>query len=106
MAHSSKREGSDPTTTPEDLGSLVADDHADALRMESEKIASKINEAYGKLAAKLRGKADKAKSALEAKKGEKKRALLRRRFELYADAANELEMRVAERRGPEDGNSD
>lgn len=85
---------------------MVADDHSDALREESEKIAGKINEAYGKLASKLRGKADKAKSALETKKGEKKRALLRRRFELYADAANELEMRAAERRSPEDGNSD
>lgn len=106
MARSSKREGSEPAMTPEDLGALVADNHADALRQESEKIAGKINEAYGKLASKLRGKADKAKSAMETKKGEKKRALLRRRFELYADAANELEMRVADRRGPEDGNSD
>jgi hypothetical protein len=92
--------------TPEDLGALVADDHADALHQESEKIAGKINKAFDKLASKLRGKADKAKSAMETKKGEKKRALLRRRFELYADAANELEMRAAERRSPEDGDSD
>lgn len=106
MARSSKREGSDPAMTPEDLGAVVADGHADALRQESEKIAGKINEAYEKLASKLRAKADKAKSALELKKGEKKRALLRRRFELYADAANELEMRAAERRDPEDNDSD
>lgn len=106
MARSSKREGSDPPMTPEDLGALVVDDHAEALRHESEKIAAKINEAYGKLASKLRGKADRARSALETKKSEKKRVLLRRRFELYADAANELEMRAAERLGAEDSDSD
>ena len=106
MARSSKREGSDPAMTPEDLGAVVADKHTDALRQESEKITGKINEAYDKLASKLRGKADKAKLALETKKGEKKRALLRRRFELYADAANELEMRVADRRGSDVGDSD
>ncbi|MBP1183664.1 hypothetical protein [Methylobacterium sp. PvR107] len=92
--------------TPEDLGAVVADDHTDALRQESEKIAGKIDEAYGKLASKLRGKADKAKSTMETKTSAKKRALLRRRFELYADAANALEMRAAERRGSDDGKSD
>lgn len=102
MARSSKRDGSDPTITPEDLGAVVAGDHADALRDEGEKIAAKISEAYEKLASKLRGKADKAKTAMESKKGEKKRALLRRRFELYADAANELETLVVERRGSGD----
>ena len=81
-------------------------DHADALSQESEKIAGKIDAAYEKLAAKLRGKADKAKAGMETKKSETKRALLKRRFELYADAANEIEMRLADRQGSDYTGSD
>ncbi|WP_267355265.1 MULTISPECIES: hypothetical protein [unclassified Methylobacterium] len=92
--------------TPEDLGARVADDGTQALRDESEKIGTKINEAFEKFASKLRRKADKANAAMEMKKSETKRALLRRRFELYADAANEIEMRLADRRGSEDPDSD
>lgn len=106
MARSTERKGSIPAMTPEDLGARVADDHTSALRHESEKIAGKINEAYEKLASKLRGKADKAKAGMETKKSETKRAVLRRRFELYADAAHEIEMRLADRRGENDTDSD
>ena len=99
MARSSNDKGPDAPVTPEDLGAGMSDDHVGALREESEKTGGKINEAYEKLASKLRSKADKAKVRMEKKKGEKKRALLKRRFELYGDAAHEIEMRLADRRG-------
>ena len=106
MARSSEGEGSDAPVTPEDLGARMSDDHEAALRDESEKISGKIDEAFEKLASKLRSKADKAKAGMETKKGEKKRALLRRRFKLYGDAAHEIEMRLADRRESEDPDSD
>lgn len=102
MAHSSKKHGS----TLEELGARVAVDHTDALRQEGKKITAKIDAAYDKLASKLRGKADKAKASMDAKRDDRKRALLRRRFELYADAANDLEMRLADRRRSSVADSD
>lgn len=102
MAHSSMKHA----LTPEELGARVAGDHTDALRQESEKITAKIDAAYDKLASKLRGKADKAKASMDAKRDDRKRALLRRRFELYADAANDLEMRLADRRRSSAADSD
>lgn len=89
--------------SPEALGVRVRDDHADALRQESEAITHKIDAAYEKLAAKLRGKADKAKASMDTKRDGLKRDVLRRRFELYADAANDLEMRLALRSRSPDG---
>ncbi|WP_342111310.1 hypothetical protein [Methylobacterium sp. SI9] len=106
MARSTEREGSTAPITPEDLGASMVGDHADALGQETEKIAGKINAAYEKFASKLRGKADKAKAGMETKKSETKRALLKRRFELYADAANEIEMRLADRQGSDYTGSD
>lgn len=88
--------------TPEELGAKVGDDHTDTLRRQSEKITRKINEAYEKLATKLRGKAEKAKASMEAMKEGPKRDLLRHRFDLYESAANDLEMRVALRSGSPD----
>lgn len=106
MARPSERKGSIPPMSPEDLGDRVADDQTDALHQESEKIAGKIDEAYAKLASKLRKKADKAKTVMEAKKSETKRALLQRRFEVYADAANEIELRLSDRQGSDRIDSD
>lgn len=106
MAHSGERKGAIRPVTLEDLGASMVNDHTDALRRESEKIAGKINAAYKKLASKLRGKANKAKAGMETKKSETKRALLKRRFELYADAANEIEMRLADRQGSDYTGSD
>lgn len=106
MARSSERKEATAPITPEDLGASMVDDHTDALHRESEKITGKIDEAYEKLASKLRGKADKAKAGMETKKSKTKRALLKRRFELYADAAHEIEMRLADRRGSDDTDSD
>jgi hypothetical protein len=84
----------------------VVGDHTDALRQESDEVTAKINGAYEKLASKLRRKADKAKGSMDAKKNDRKRALLRRRFELYADAANNLELRLAKRQQSQAPDSD
>lgn len=92
--------------TPRDLGAFMTDDHTGALRHESEKVGAKIGAAYQKLATKLRGKADKARTAMETKKRQAKRALLQRRFELYADAAQDIEKRLAGRGEPQDCDSD
>lgn len=81
-------------------------DHKDATKAEAEKVSAKIDEAFQKLAKKMRERADKAKSKMDETRKSEKRAVLLRRFELYADAANELEMRAAERKGPKGSDSD
>lgn len=69
-------------------------DHHDAVKAEAERVSSKINEALGKLAKKMRERADKAKAKMEGTRKPEKRAVLLRRFELYADAATHLEERL------------
>ncbi|GJE52437.1 hypothetical protein GOFOIKOB_5508 [Methylobacterium tardum] len=64
---------------------------------EGRKINAKIDEAFGKLAKKMRDRADKAKGKLDGVKKVDKRAVLLRRFELYADAATYLEERLLHR---------
>lgn len=81
-------------------------DYTEALKAEAEKITGKIDESFEKLANKLRGKADKAKAKVETAKNGAKRAVMLRRFELYADAAQHLEDRLAHRREPPDAGSD
>ena len=106
MARASEPTSPPPATGSEDGDERVAGGRAQALRRESEAVAGKIDDAYGKLAAKLRAKADKASAAMETRKDGTKRALLLRRFELYADAAHELEMLAAQPRGSADVNGD
>lgn len=72
-------------------------DHQDAVKAEAEKVSAKIDEAFVKLAKKMRGHADKAKSKMEGARKPEKRAILLRRFELYADAATHLEERLPRR---------
>jgi predicted nucleic acid-binding Zn-ribbon protein len=74
-------------------------DHQDAVRAEAEKVSTKIDEAFGKLAKKMRERADKAKAKLGGARKPEKRAALQRRFELYADAATHLEERFPQRNG-------
>lgn len=69
-------------------------DHQDAVKAEAEKVGAKIDQAFGKLAKKMRERADKAKAKMDGTRKPEKRAVLLRRFELYADAANHLEERV------------
>ncbi|WP_246689755.1 hypothetical protein [Methylobacterium sp. WL116] len=61
---------------------------------EAEKVSAKIQEAFGKLANKMRQRAEKAKSKMDETQKPEKRAGLTRRFELYADAATYLEERI------------
>lgn len=72
-------------------------DHQDAVKAEAEKASTKIEEAFGKLAKKMRERANKAKAKMDGARKPEKRAVLLRRFELYADAANHLEERLPQR---------
>lgn len=74
-------------------------DHKDAAKAAAEKVSAKIDEAFGKLAKKMRERADKAKSKMDGARKPEKRAILLRRFELYADAATHLEERLPQRDG-------
>lgn len=72
----------------------------DAAKAEADKVNAKIDEAFEKLAKKMRGHAEKAKAKIDGTKKPEKRAVLLRRFELYADAATHLEERLAHRSEP------
>ena len=72
-------------------------DHQDAVKAEAEKVSAKIDLAFGKLAKKMRERGDKAKGKMDGTRKPEKRAVLLRRFELYADAANHLEERLPQR---------
>lgn len=72
-------------------------DHEDAVKADAEKVGTKIDESFQKLAKKMRGHADKAKSKVDTTKKPEKRAVQLRRFELYADAATHLEERFSRR---------
>ena len=69
-------------------------DHQDAVKAEAEKVSAKIDEAFEKLAKKMRQRSDKAKSKMEGARKPEKRAIMLRRFELYSDAATHLEERI------------
>ncbi|MGH1574992.1 hypothetical protein ACRAWG_35560 [Methylobacterium sp. P31] len=75
---------------------------SDAAKAEADKVNAKINGAFKKLAKKMRGHADKAKTKIDGAKKPEKRTVLLRRFELYADAATHLEERLAQRREQSD----
>ncbi|WP_071000777.1 hypothetical protein [Methylobacterium sp. C1] len=70
---------------------------ADAARDEARKVNAEIDAAFGKLAEKMRGRAVKAKAKLAGAMQADRRAMLVRRFELYADAATYLEERLVRR---------
>lgn len=72
-------------------------DHKDAVTAEAEKVSAKIDEAFGKLAKKMRARADKAKSKINETRKPEKRAVLMRSFELFSDAATHLEERISQR---------
>ena len=81
-------------------------DYSEILKQEADEVTGKIDEKFDKLSNKFRDKADKAKEKLNDTKKEAKRAVLLRRFELYADAANHLEEFSAPRRKGNDKNGD
>jgi len=69
------------------------------LKQETVEISAKIATAHEKLAGKFRQKAQRAAEKVRDAKTEVKRALHRRRFELYGDAAAGLEDRLRELQG-------
>jgi len=69
-------------------------DHQDAVKAEAEKVRAKIDKALQRLAKKMRERADKAKTKMDETRKPEKRAVMLRRFELYADAATHLEERL------------
>jgi hypothetical protein len=64
------------------------------LKQETADISAKIAASYGKLAGKFRQKAQHAAEKVQHAKDEGRRVLYRRRFELYGDAATDLEDRL------------
>jgi predicted nucleic acid-binding Zn-ribbon protein len=64
------------------------------LKQETADISAKIAASYEQLAGKFREKAKRAADKVKDTKGEEKRAPHRRRFELYSDAATDLEDRL------------
>ncbi|SDA09840.1 hypothetical protein SAMN02799622_00291 [Methylobacterium sp. UNC378MF] len=72
-------------------------DEPDPARAEGEKAGARIDAAFEKLARKMRARADKAHGKLAAVTEPGKRAVLLRRYELYADAAAYLEERLVHR---------
>ena len=74
-------------------------DDPDPARAEGEKVGARIDAAFEKLAGKLRARADKAHAKLDAATKPDERAVLLRRYELYADAAAYLEERLVDRGG-------
>ena len=76
------------------------------LKQETADISAKIATSYEKLASKFRQKAQHAAEKLKDTTGEEKRARHRRRFELYGDAAADLEDRLRQLQGNESKDSD
>lgn len=72
-------------------------DLATSLSEEAERASARIDRSYSKLATKLRRRADKAKAAMVKSKNRIKRAVLQRRFEIYATAAREIDQSVMDR---------
>lgn len=72
-------------------------DLATSLSEEAEQVGARIDKAYGRLANKLRRRADKAKAGMVKSKNRIKRAVLQRRFEIYATAAREIDQSVMDR---------
>ncbi|GJE45689.1 hypothetical protein [Methylobacterium soli] len=69
------------------------------LERDAAEVTAKIVAAYEKLAGKLREKSHRAEDRLKSAKSENKRAMYRRRFELYGDAAQDLDERLRAVRG-------
>lgn len=76
------------------------------LKQETADISAKIAASYEKLAGKFRQKAQRAAEKVKDAKGEEKRVLHRRRFELYGDAATDLEDRLRRLQGDRDKDRD
>lgn len=85
---------------------MAKTDDPSKLERDSAEVSAKIAAGYEKLAAKFREKSQRAAERLKTVKGESKRAIHRRRFELYGDAAQDLSDRLQNIQGRLDRSSD
>ncbi|MBE7196460.1 MAG: hypothetical protein INR70_01480 [Parafilimonas terrae] len=73
-------------------------DAARTLSRETEKVGARISKAFDKLTKKMRRRAEKAKVAMVASGSRSESAILQRRFEMYTNAADDLERVLMEQR--------
>ena len=81
-------------------------DDPSKLERDSAEVSAKIAAGYEKLAAKFRERSQRAAERLKSVKGENIRAIHRRRFELYGDAAQDLSDRLQNIQGRLDRSGD
>ncbi|MCC0806204.1 hypothetical protein FPV16_08260 [Methylobacterium sp. W2] len=77
---------------------MAKNDHKDRLKLETTETNGKIAEASEKLAIRFRAKSQKADEKAQAAGKKGKQEVLRRRSELFGQAAKELEDKVAKLR--------
>ncbi len=73
----------------------------DAAKDQSREIArigARIDKAFGKLAKKMRRRAEKAKAAMVESQDRSKSVVLQRRFEMYTNAAHDIDQLLNEQR--------
>lgn len=73
---------------------MTKPDAPSKLERDSAEVSAKITSGYEKLAAKFRMRSQRAAERFKTMKGKGKRAIHRRRFELYGDAAQDLDGRL------------
>lgn len=96
-----------PSGMPESSADLMAKkDKPIDLKQETADISAKIAASYEKLASKFRQKAQRGAEKVKDAKSDEKRALHRRRFELYGDAATDLEDRLRQLQGGQEKERD
>lgn len=81
---------------------MAKTDRSDKVSQDAAETEAKIVAAVHKLTVKFQAKAQRAAERLKTVKGDEKRAIYRRRFELYGDVASDLEERVRLFRGSPD----
>lgn len=85
---------------------MAMTDDPSKLERDRADVSAKIAAGYEKLAAKFRERSQRAAERLKTVVGESKRAIHRRRFELYGDAAQDLSDRLQNIQGRLDRGSD
>jgi hypothetical protein len=78
-------------------GEAMKRDLPTSLSEEAVRIGARIDRSYSKLATKLRRRADKARAAVVRSEDRIERAVLQRRFEIYANAARDIDRSVMDR---------
>ena len=85
---------------------MAKPDNQNKLRSDAAEVTAKIVASYEKLAGKFREKSQRAAERVKSAKSESKRAMYRRRFESYGDAAQDLDEQVTNVRARHEQGSD